>query len=596
MSQAAYVVGIDLGTTNSALSYSPRPETQDHAELHPETFPVLQLYRPASLRKQPSLASFLYLPAAAEITPASLDLPWAEGRDFAVGEYARLRGAEVPTRLIHSSKSWLSHSGVNRSAAILPPDAPEDCPKLSPVTAAVRVLEHLKAAWDAEKPEAPLASQAIFLTVPASFDAIARELTLEAAHAAGLPEITLLEEPMAAFYAWLAANPGWRDQLEAGDRLLIVDVGGGTTDFSLIEVKEGAEGQLELERVAVGDHILLGGDNMDLALAHQLHQRLRESGKKLDPSQQRALVQAARKAKEELLSDPTLGSVSFSLLGKGSKLIGGQIKVEVDRQSLESVLIDGFFPACEPSERPSQARTSGFMELGLPYVADPGITRHLASFLGRHSQGRAPTHLLFNGGVFKSPLLRERLLGVMQSWQDRPLQLLTGTHADLAVSVGAAHFGARVLTGGLRIRGGVARSYYIGIESAMPAVPGVLPPIRALCVVQQGMEEGSQIDVPGMRLGLVVGEEVSFRFFTATHRKDDQPGQILDEYSWPDELTEIAPVHARLEAQDLEPGSLVPVRLVAELTELGTLQLWSVGEDPSTRWRLEYELREDAAS
>jgi molecular chaperone DnaK (HSP70) len=579
-----FVVGIDLGTTNSALGFAEVGERID-----PRVFDLTQLVKPGDLQPRPMLPSFLYIAEEGELPQGSLDLPWASGRKYMVGTAARERGAEVPLRMVSSSKSWLCHGGVDRRAPILPQHAPEGVEKVSPVSAAVRYLEHLRDAWNAVN-ERKLEELDLLLTVPASFDAVARELTIEAAHTAGLLNVTLLEEPQAAFYAWLAkVGDRWREDLKQGDRILVCDVGGGTTDFSLIEVKDDGRGNLILERVAVGDHILLGGDNMDLALAHHLMGKLAQGGGKLDAGQQRALVQQARRAKEQLLLDLSLPEAPITILGRGSKLIGGKIKTTLLREELEAVLLNGFFPACGKDEEPKQQKRTGFMELGLPFVSDAAITRHLAAFLKK--QGGIPTHVLFNGGVFNSPLLRKRLLDTIAGWGAAP-RVLEEEENDLAVARGAAYFGAVKKGGGIRIRGGAARSYYIGIESAVPAVPGVPPPIRALCVAPFGMEEGSRVAVPSGDLGLVVGEPVEFRFLSSTTRKNDQVGTVLDEYSWPDELTETSPISMVLQAEGLDPGTVVPVRLEAYLTEIGTLEVWSVASSGEGRWRLEFNVRE----
>jgi molecular chaperone DnaK (HSP70) len=592
----ARIIGIDLGTTNTALGYV--EETGEAGVwAPPEVFAIPQLAKPADVKARRSLPSFLYIPGEGELPAGALDLPWGESPGFMVGEAARERGAEVPARLVSSSKSWLCHGGVDREASILPPHAEEGLAKISPVEAAQRYLEHLRAAWDAAHPEDPLASHTLLLTVPASFDAVARELTVHAARQAGLPEVVLLEEPQAAFYAWLA-NVGetWREVLRPGDRVLVCDVGGGTSDFSLIEVTDDGAGNLGLERVAVGEHLLLGGDNMDLALAHALHQTLAASGKKLDAGQQRALVLGARRAKEALLSDPSLDSQTVTVLGRGSRLFGNKITAKLTREMLETILIEGFFPACGKDDAPQEERRTGFMELGLPFVADPGITRHLAQFLSRHAgEARMPTHVLFNGGVFESDLLRARLLEVMSEWGTQPA-VLEGTDNDLAVARGAAWYGAVREGGGLRIRGGVARSYWIGMEVAMPAVPGLPPPMRALCVVPFGMEEGSEATVPGQTLGLVVGQPAEFRFLSSSTRKDDPAGTVLDEFTWPEHLEETAPITATLEAEDLAPGTLVPVELHAKLTEVGTLELWCASKDDGRTFRLEFDVREQASA
>ncbi len=597
---ARYVVGIDLGTTNSALASIdlaalPPPDAVDAPRAAAQVLSVPQVVAAGSVLERGTLPSFLYTSFPGELPAGALDLPWAEGREFVVGGFARDRGAEVPLRQVASAKSWLCHAGVDRRADILPFQAPPEVAKLSPITAARRYLEHLRDAWDRAHPEHPLGAQHVFLTVPASFDAVARDLTLEAAHAAGLPHPTLLEEPQAAFYAWLErVEATWRKRLRAGDLVLVADVGGGTTDFSLIEVRD-ADGNLSLERVAVGDHVLLGGDNMDLALAQVLVSKLAADGKRLDAGQYRALVQAARAAKERLLGDASLDATPITILGRGSKLIGNKVSTELRREEVETTLLDGFLPLVERDAEPQATKRSGLAELGLPFASDAAITRHLASFLRRHlGEARLPTHLLFNGGVFNSPVLRARLLDALGRFGQVPAVLEESDH-DLAVARGAAFFGLTKHGRGIRIRGGVARSYYVGIESAMPAVPGLRPPIRALCVVPFGMEEGTHTPVPSGELGLVVGHPVEFRVLSSSERKHDRPGVVLDEFEWPGQLVETAPVSATITAGDRPSGALVPVRLEAHVTDVGTLELWCVETQGPGRHRLEFDVRESQA-
>jgi hypothetical protein len=585
-----YVVGIDLGTTNSAIAFV---DTAAGEAPPIERMEIPQVVAPGQVDGRPTLPSFLFLAGGADVPEGALALPWAEARPFAAGEWARSRGAEVPARLVSSAKSWLCHPGVDRTAPILPFGAGEDVDKISPVQAAARYLEHLAGAWDHARPDAPLADQDVLLTVPASFDAAARELTMEAARHAGLRRVTLLEEPQAAFYSWLAhAGDGWRDRLVVGDVVLVCDVGGGTTDFTLIAVAE-RDGNLELERIAVGDHILLGGDNMDLALSFAVGQRLAGKGTKLDAWQQRALVHACRQAKEQLLGDGKKDKATVAILGRGSKVIGGTIKVEVERADVTASLLDGFFPACGPEDAPRRGRRVGLQELGLPYASDPGITRHLAEFLRRHD--RTPTAVLYNGGVMKGGTLRARLGEVLAGWAGRPPKELGGTDLDLAVAHGAAAYGLVRRGRGVRIRGGAARSYYLGIETAMPAVPGLPPPIKALCVVPFGMEEGTEADVPGQELGLIVGEPAEFRFLGSSVRKGDALGELVEDPG--DDIEELAPIEANLPADEGVPaGTTIPVRLHVHVTAVGTLELWCVARDGSRRWRLEYNVREREAA
>jgi molecular chaperone DnaK (HSP70) len=606
-----FVVGIDLGTTNSALACTDTG-AGDAADLALVHMPVPQVVHPGTVEERPLLPSFLYLPGPNELPAGSLRLPWAPDRDYAAGEFARNQGNQVPTRLVASAKSWLSYAGIDRRAAVLPWKALENARRVSPVEAATLYLKHLTEAWNhqvsKDVPENRLEQQDIVLTVPASFDAAARELTVEAARAAGLEHVTLLEEPQAAFYAWIeASHDRWRKHVEVGDVVLVCDVGGGTTDFTLIAVGEEA-GQLVLTRVAVGDHILLGGDNMDLALAHAAARRFAEKGTKLDAGQMHMLWHSARMAKEKLFADPKLDSVPVTVLGRGSRVIGGTLKSELSRAEVEQVLVDGFFPECPPDAEPGQQRTVGLQELGLPYAHDPAVTKHLAHFLHRNAEVLAerlpakrrkkialPTAVLFNGGVFKAAPLRERLLAALNQWTKAagasPVKVLQGTDLDLAVARGAAYYGQVRRGKGVRIRGGTARAYYIGVETSLPAVPGSPPPLKALCVVPFGMEEGTEADVPGREFGLVVGEPAEFRFLGSSVRRTDAVGTLVDE--WEDQIEELSPLATTLEAPGKE-GRTVPVHLHSKVTAVGTLELWCLSRDGKQRWKLEYNVRERA--
>lgn len=591
---AKYVVGIDLGTTNCVLAFAPLEGDAPQVQL----LQVPQLVAASTVDIRQSLPSFLYLAPEHEAGGA-LDLPWAQGRKFSTGEHARRQGAEMPDRTVVAAKSWLCHSRVDRRAPLLPYNAPSDVGKVSPLTAAQRYLEHLAAAWQAEYPDAPLAEQQVVLTVPASFDAAARELTREAALAAGLPaSLVLLEEPQAAVYSWLAERgDDWRKELKAGDRVLVCDIGGGTTDLTLVDVAE-VDGELALERLAVGDHLLVGGDNMDLALAHQVAGLFAEQGVKLDAWQSVSLWHSCRDAKETLLAPEAPESHSISVLGRGSKLIGGTVSVDVPRAMATELLVGGFFPECTLADRPEKRRVSGFQEIGLPFESDVAITRHLAAFLAAHAddgQGAAyPTHVLFNGGVFKANLLRSLVLEIIGKWAgDAPpaAELPGGRDLDNAVARGAAFYGWTKDHGGVRIRGGVARSYYVGIESAGLAIPGMPRPMRALCVVPFGMEEGTSVDVPSGEIGLVLGEPAHFRFFSSAVRNGDQPGDVLPTID-EEELTETDPLEATLESTADTEDSYVPVRFQSQITELGMFELWCVSTTSDERWKLEFNVRE----
>ena len=602
---AKLVVGIDLGTTHSAIALAPL----EGAEARVSVLQVGQLISVGELAERPLLPSFLYFAHESE---APLALPWDAERRFAAGEYARSRGAEAPQRVISSAKSWLSYGAVDRRAGTLPLNAAADIEKISPVEASFRLLDHLNEAFRAARPEdGDLADQEVVLTVPASFDAGARDLTVEAALAAGFDRLTLLEEPQAALYAWIEqSGEAWRSQLRAGDRVLVIDIGGGTTDFSLIDAIE-EDGSLALQRIAVGDHILLGGDNMDLALAHVVGQELAAQGKELDRFQLSALAHACRSAKEKLLSDAALDQVAVVLPSRGSQLLGGAIRGELRREQVERYLLEGFFPAVAATEMPKARPRAGLTQVGLPYASDAAITKHLAAFLGRHAFGNAaaagshshpPTALLFNGGVLKSPVLRTRLLETLNRWLEErgapPARVLPGEDLDLAVARGAAYYGLVRHGRGLRIRGGTARAYYVGIESPMPALPGLEPPVMALCVAPFGMEEGTHAALPPQELFVVVGELVNFRFFGSTTRRADQAGSVLERWS-PQELQELPPIELILPPAGRAPGEVVAVQLQASITAIGTLKLEAIAQAPLTpdeRWQIELSVRHGATS
>ncbi|MBP0632803.1 Hsp70 family protein [Cupriavidus sp. AcVe19-1a] len=613
MSEARYAIGIDLGTTHSALSYVDLAAS-DGEKTSQDVQAIAQLTAPGAVEDLDLLPSFLYLPHASELSPGDLALPWTAERDFAVGEMARTRGAATPIRLVSSAKSWLCHPGVDRRAQILPADAPPEVSRVSPLEASVRYLSHLREAWNQAHPDAPFGEQDITVTIPASFDPAARELTAEAAAAAGYARMTLLEEPQAALYSWIQKSGGqWRKQVKVGDIILVVDVGGGTTDLSLIAVIE-RDGNLELHRVAVGDHILLGGDNMDLALAHVVARKLAAQGTQADPWQLRALTYACRAAKETLLTDPTTDTVPLVVPSRGSKLIGGSIRTDLTRAELTQTILEGFFPQVDASARPVSRARAGLTQLGLPYAQDAAITRHLAAFLGRQVAALAelegfqgaqpegatllhPTAVLFNGGVFKSELLVERILQTLNGWlageNAAPARLLGGAELDLAVARGAAYYGYVRRGKGVRIRGGTARSYYVAVESSMPAVPGFEPPIQALCVAPFGMEEGTDAALPPQEFGLVVGEPVHFRFFGSSVRRQDQVGTLLDFWG-PEELQELEEIQATLPAEGRTAGEVVPVRLHARVTEAGTLELEAVPRGNGERWKVEFDVRGSA--
>jgi hypothetical protein len=608
---AKYIIGIDLGTTNSALARCDAAAAEQKGQIEVHSIP--QLVNANEVAERTLLPSFLYIPGEFDFPKGSLALPWEPEPKLVIGELARKRGAESPNRLVASAKSWLSYAAVDRTAPILPWQAPEEVPKLSPLEASSNFLQYLRTVWDSGQAGAQgqfaLAEQDVLLTVPASFDEEARELTRRAAEQAGYDHVTLLEEPQAAFYAWLESQgDAWRHRIRVGNLVLVCDIGGGTTDFSLIMVSE-ESGELTLKRVAVGDHILLGGDNMDLALARFLQQRLEASGNRIDMWQLQGLWHQCRMAKEKLFESPKTQTLPITLLGKGTKLVGGTIKTELAREDLNQILVEGFFPKVGSDELPARQRRVGFQELGLPYAADPAITKHLARFLSeqvrnspeaagirRGGSGLAcPTHILFNGGVLKAAVLRDRIVEVLNSWLRQEgfealgkEQILEAPDLEHSVARGAAYYGKARRGRGVRIRSGASRTYYIGIESSMPAVPGMEAPLKALCVVPFGMEEGTEATIPDREFGLVVGEPAEFRFLSSSVRKQDQVGSLLED--WGDDIEERSPLHVTLKL-DGQVGKIVPVRLETRVTELGTLEVWCVSRD-GHRWKLELNIRE----
>jgi hypothetical protein len=603
-----YVIGIDLGTTNSALAYTEfKPDAGRFDAPDVRLMEIPQLVNPGEVRDEPLLPSSLYIPGQSDFPAGSLGLPWNPEPEFVTGRLAQKRGVENAGRLVTSAKSWLSHSGVDRTAPILPWNAPEGVRKVSPVNASAEYLKHLRQVWDAKMPDARFIGQQVLVTVPASFDAVARELTLEAAKHAGFGDVAVLEEPQAAFYAWIERHQDWRERVKLGDLILVVDIGGGTTDFTLIAVTEQA-GELALERMAVGEHILLGGDNMDLALARMVADQLAEKGTRIDTVQLHALWQNCRVAKEKLLAPGAKSKEQpVTILGKGTGLVGGTIKAAVTRDDVDRILGEGFFPRVASSDLPQRQRRFGLQEIGLPYAADAAVTKHLAQFLrqqassAEHQRVRrgasglaAPTHVLFNGGVLYARLIRDRLIEVLNAWLGEegfdPVQPLAGEDLMHAVSRGAAYYGLALRGKGVRIRGGVPRAYYVGIESSMPAVPGIPAPLKALTVAPFGMEEGTAVAIPGREFGLIVGEPAEFRFFSSTVRKNDTPGALIEDLS--DDLQELSPIEVNLTSED--GTGTVPVSFETVVTETGVLQLWCVARD-GRRWKLEFNVRERVA-
>lgn len=593
------IIGIDLGTTNCACAWTEVPAASSECQLN--NFAINQLTYPGTVEPRNTLPSFLYLPGPHEMPTGSTALPWDPQAQNVVGWLAREQSPKLPHRVISSAKSWLSCDTIDRHAPLLPWGAPEETEHLSPVEASSLYLEHIASAWDFENPNLPFREQDLVITVPASFDAAARDLTVAAARQAGLEKFTLLEEPQAAFYAWLAQSENdWRSQVEVGEQILVCDIGGGTTDFSLIAVT-GEAGNLGLERLAVGRHLLLGGDNMDLTLATAVQQRLKkEQGLKLDSWQMQVLTHGCRVGKEQLLQEYADDEWPITIPGRGSSLIGGALRTELKRSEVETILLEGFFPRCAINEAAQLRPRAGLREMGLPYEMNPAITKHLAAFLslqhaltpGNQSFFR-PTAVLFNGGVLKAPAVQARLLEVINGWIEAegvgPIKVLQGRDHDLAVARGAARYGLARLGQGIRIKGGTNRSYYIGVETAMPAIPGLEVPIKALCVAPFGMEEGSQAEIAERVFGLVTGEPAEFRFLSSTSRPQDQVGDLIDD--WEEDIEEINGLSVTLKKSDVPGGSLTPVRLESHVTEIGTLELWCRETQGDERWKLEFDVR-----
>ena len=592
---ATYYVGIDLGTTHCLLSYSEIPvDGAKSGEPELKVLPIPQWVGLNAWAEKSQLPSFLYQFHSSELDASALRTPWGETQDFLVGDFARSLGEQTPDRLIASAKSWLSCGGM--ASVQLPQGDMTDVIRLTPDQVIERLLRYLADVWQYQFPGAPLAQQALTITIPASFDPQARSRVAEIATALGFADLMLLEEPQAALYQWLYNTLNWREALTVGDTVLVVDMGGGTTDFSLITVHD-EDGELSLERVAVGDHLLLGGDNMDLTLAYAVKQKLASEGKKVKANQLAALVQLCRSAKEKLLNDPSLVSVPIALATKGALLLGKTLRTELTQEMLTSVLVDGFFPEVALDAQPDMANNSALSTLALPYAQDAAVTRHLASFL----QDRPfPNKVLFNGGVFKAQPFCQRLMSVLNAWADTEIQAsvepLSGGDLDAAVSLGAAYYRFVKAQNGVRIRGGVAHSYYVGIEAARPAVPGMPAPLEALCVVSSGLEEGSPAVLVPKTFHLKVGQPARFRFFGSGIRAEDQIGDLLDEDDT-EELQVLPDIEVNLTA---ESADHIPVQLMTRVTEIGTLEIEALPADQAAsseasdepqRWRVSLNVR-----
>ncbi|MEQ9406764.1 MAG: Hsp70 family protein [Fuerstiella sp.] len=602
--QPRFVVGIDLGTTNSAVGYVDT-DAADQA-WHVETLLIPQLVAPGQAEALPTLPSFHYEPADGELAASERQLPWATDQaDGLVGAFARDHGIQVPGRMIASAKSWLCHPGVDRTAGILPWQGSDDVSRLSPVEVSSRFLSHLVHAWNQHFPDFPLAEQTVVLTIPASFDEVARNLTIQAAQKAGLPRVLLIEEPQAAFYAWIDRHRhDWEQQVQPGQKILVCDVGGGTTDFTLIRVRAGQDGTVVFHRVAVGEHLILGGDNLDLALAHFLERKFQQEGTpQLTPRQWSVLVRVSRQVKEALLSDDAPEEFTVSLPGSGSRLIGGSLQTQVTRQQVTDELVEGFLPITEFTDVPRQ-NASGFREFGLPYAADSAMTRYLAAFLHMHAETAAenrmlqddvhaarPDIVLFNGGLFESPVLKQRMLQAISEWfttgdQSWHPKVLDCERLDLAVAHGAACYGMVSRGVGVRISAGLPRTYYLGVDTAEGH--------SAICLVPAGTEPGTDLEPPEQTFHLQTGSPVEFPVFYSGTRLTDATGVIVPADR--EQLTALPPIRTVIRsrtngAADQDSKATVSVQVNARLTEIGTLDLWCAGVDTKERWKLQFDVR-----
>ncbi|ENA1149131.1 Hsp70 family protein [Vibrio alginolyticus] len=608
MASPRFLVGIDLGTTNTVVAYCEITDNLEQSEV--SLFDIDQLIGPGEVVRKPLLPSFRYHPAVGQISPSDLTLPWenepvsGDISNVIVGEWARELGAKVEGRQVSSAKSWLSHQAVDRSSDILPWAGAQDVDKVSPVIASASYLNHIRQAWNYRHPSNKLEDQDVVVTVPASFDETARKLTLEAAELAGLKKIVLLEEPQAVCYDWYARHQQTAaDELKELPLILVCDVGGGTTDLSLIEANFSSQDELALDRIGVGEHLMLGGDNLDLALAHLAESRFNQS-KKLTAASLTKLIQQTRKAKENLLSASAPEEVKITMLGSGSKLLGGTKSIALSKQEVHQIALDGFFPLSDFSEVPDKRR-SAVVEFGLPYVADPAVSKHVAEFLTQHQQvSRAalgieddkqnaiPVGLLLNGGVFNSELVTERVTTLLSDWRGAPVTVLDNPHPDWSVALGAVAFGKARRGAQLKIGGGAARSYFLHLQEKNKMG-------KALCLLAKGTEEGHEIRLSGRRFSLTLGEPVRFNLLTSTHdtltnNTAIQNGVMVDVD--PDLFAPLPPYITTLEGEGAElqanQKERVEVQLACQLTEVGTLKMECVSaEDDSKRWELEFEVR-----
>lgn len=588
-----YIIGIDLGTTNCVVTYSSVTKNSPINLL-----PIPQYVGPGQYESSELMPSFLYLPSFTEISPRDISLPWENDAPAIIGKYAQARAQDTPQRVVSSVKSWFCQPNVDKHKSLLPSPAANDVNRLSLLEAYTYFFEHLKQSWSHQFPKASLFRQKIIITIPASFEPVAREMTVEAARLCDFEDVTLLEEPQAALYSWIHNNHDqWKDSLAVDDTILVIDVGGGTTDFSLIQVCA-HEQQLRLERVAVGNHILLGGDNMDLLLAHMAQKRLLDAGCRLETWQFQSLIHSCRHAKEKLFSDEMLTEFPIIVADRSSNLFKNTIQTTLTKIQIQQNVIEGFFPRNRMDEHPRQETRYGLNRFALSYTQDPAITKHLAAFLSVQSEAKgafiAPKAILFNGGVFKTKHIRQRLLEVVNHWlNDAGLPSaieLTGVQYDTSVAYGATIFGQAQLGHNIKIYGGSSHAFYIGIETPMPAIPGFRPPIEALCIAPQGMEYGKLLSYRQEIFSLVVGEPVQFHFFRANNRVQDKAGTVI--HNWEQlGLVEVGILTITLSAQNYRRGEIVPVYISVMHTEIGTLELFANAIETDEQWKISLETK-----
>ncbi len=592
-----FIVGIDLGTTNCAVSYV---QLDDGVGDRPaiRKFPVPQLTGPGEFGSLPVLPSFLYIPGEYDIADQDMAAPWTvaqrtrDDRNF-VGAFARDHGAKVPARMVASAKSWLCNKAVDTHARILPWGAGDEVFKVSPVQASAAYLKHIREAWNVtagDDDDGRLENQMVVITIPASFDEVARDLTLEAARMAGLPEVFLLEEPLAAFYSWLIGHEdAWSTHVAPGELILVCDVGGGTTDFSLISLQE-VDGAPRFERIAVGNHLILGGDNMDIAIAHMAAGRLGESPEAMDRDAWKTLCHQCRRIKEQILAGAA-DSGRITLVGKGSRLIAGARSTTVNREEIESILLEQFFPMAAGGD--VGAADAHEFAGGLTYEPNPSVTDHLLQFLDDHAPdvrraiGRDlpfPDLVLFNGGALKAPLIQDRIRAAIgrRFSRDAGPRRLVNREMDLAVSLGAAYYGM-VKTGiGVRVGSGSPRSFYIGLDAGRAAGK------QAMCIVERGLEEGSRIALPQQDFEVVANQPVAIELYSSSFRSGDRSGDIVD---IDDSFSALPALNTVIQFGDKASSIRIPVQLEASYTDVGTLEIWCRSIATPHRWQLRFQLR-----